>query len=296
MSASASLPVGRVPPGPASARCGPPLTGLMNYCPRPSRTSWAAFRYLWGASSWTAAEAVCSTDTLASTELADLVGSLVNKNLVAAERSSGLLRYSLLESVREYGNERLLAAGGDSEQHRVRAGHAQFYLQFAERAEPGLVELDQAGWLNRVDRDWDNLRAALDYFMADPGRTEEVLRISAALHYFLWTRCQLYGIEVAKRALARPDPVPTPVRAKALCCIGDTLASTLGWESEAERREGLALLQKGIELSRRLPDQALTAWAANALAWVAESLGDHAKAARSADEAIERAQNWATTD
>ena len=83
-----------------------------------------------------AAEAVCSTDTLASTELADLVGSLVNKNLVAAERSSGLLRYSLLESVREYGNERLLAAGGDSEQHRVRAGHAQFYLQFAERAEP----------------------------------------------------------------------------------------------------------------------------------------------------------------
>ena len=126
--------------------------------------------------------------------------------------------------------------------------------------------------------------------MADPGRTEEVLRISAALHYFLWTRCQLYGIEVAKRALARPDPVPTPVRAKALCCIGDTLASTLGWESEAERREGLALLQKGIELSRRLPDQALTAWATNALAWVAESLGDHAKAARSADEAIERAR------
>jgi predicted ATPase len=92
-----------------------------------------------------AAEAVCSTDRLASTELADVLGSLVKKNLVVAERSSGLLRYSLLESVREYGNERLLAAGG-SEQHRVRAGHARFYLQLAERAEPGLVESDQAGW------------------------------------------------------------------------------------------------------------------------------------------------------
>jgi hypothetical protein len=39
--------------------------------------------------------------------------------------------------------------------------------------------------------------------MAEPGRTEEVLRIGSAFHYFLWTRCQLYGIEVARKALAR---------------------------------------------------------------------------------------------
>ena len=151
-------------------------------------------------------------------------------------------------------------------------------------------ELGPGRLAKQVDHDWDNLRAALDYFMAEPGCTEAVLRMSAALHYFLWTRCQRYGIEVAKKAPARPDPVPAAVRAKALCCIGDTVASTLGWESEAERRVGWALLQKGIELSRGLPDRALTAWAANPVAWVAESLGDHAEAARSADEAIERAR------
>ncbi len=62
--------------------------------------------------------------------------------------------------------------------------------------------------------------------------------MGAALHYFLWTRCQRYGIEVVRAALARPDPVLIAVRARAMCRIGDALASTFGWESEAERRAG----------------------------------------------------------
>ena len=167
--------------------------------------------------------------------------------------------------------------------HTVRSAHVQFYLQLAERAEPGLLEREQAAWLNRVDHEWDNVRAALAHFMDEPGRTEEVLRICSALHYFLWTRCQRYGIEVALSALGRPDPVPKAVRAKALCRIGDALGSTLGWESETERRAGGVMIRQGIELARVLPDQALTSEAAMDMAWVAGSLGDHAEAARGAD-------------
>jgi predicted ATPase/DNA-binding SARP family transcriptional activator len=238
-----------------------------------------------------AAEAVCSTDTTDISDVADLLKSLVEKNLVVAERSSVLFRYLLLETVREYSHERLLAAGGEARQHQVREAHAQYYLRLAERAEPGLLEQDQPRWLNRLDHEWDNLRAALSYFMGESGRTEEVLRMGAALHYFLWTRCQRYGIEVVRAALARPDPVLVAVRARALCRIGDALASTLGWESEGERRAGLALIRQGIELARNLPDPALTSEAALDLAWGAESLGDHDEAARRAAEAVETAQS-----
>ncbi len=83
-----------------------------------------------------AAEAVCCGEALPITDVADALGSLVNKSLVIAQRSSGSLRYSLLETIRQYGGERLLGAGGQAELHRARAAHAQFYLQFAERAAP----------------------------------------------------------------------------------------------------------------------------------------------------------------
>ena len=61
-----------------------------------------------------AAEAVCSSQAGSGSDVADLVGSLVGKSLVVAERSSGLLRYSLLETVRQYGAERLVATDGEA--------------------------------------------------------------------------------------------------------------------------------------------------------------------------------------
>ncbi len=67
-----------------------------------------------------AAEAVCSSDAVSANDVADLLGSLVDKSLVVAQRSSGSLRYSLLETVRQYGVERLLATGGEPALGRTR--------------------------------------------------------------------------------------------------------------------------------------------------------------------------------
>ena len=108
--------------------------------------------------------------------MADLLGSLVNKNLVVPEPASVSLRYSVLETVRQYGTERLSGAGGESELERARAAHALHYLQLAERAEPFILGGDQARSLKRLELDWDNLRGALDYFLSQPGPAEEVLR------------------------------------------------------------------------------------------------------------------------
>ena len=83
-----------------------------------------------------AAEAVCSHEPGAVADVDDALASLVDKSLVVAQRSSASLRYSLLETIKQYGRERLLGAGGEAELDQARAAHAQFYLRFAERVGP----------------------------------------------------------------------------------------------------------------------------------------------------------------
>ncbi len=124
-----------------------------------------------------AAEALCSSEAVSATDVADLVGSLVAKSLVVAQRSSGSLRYSLLEPVRQYGAERLSATDGAAALERARSDHAEYYLQLAERAEPMILGADQAHWLKKLSSDWDNFRSALGYLLSQPCRSEEVLRM-----------------------------------------------------------------------------------------------------------------------
>jgi predicted ATPase/DNA-binding SARP family transcriptional activator len=238
-----------------------------------------------------AAEAVCSSGTVSSLDVASLLGSLVNKSLVLAERSSGSLRYSVLETIRQYAVERLSASDGEAEMGPSRAAHAQFYLEFSERVAPELRGRDQGRWLRRLDLDWGNLRAALSYFLAEPGRTREVLRMGAALYYFLWTRCHRYGMDAVRSALARPGPVAAADRARALIFVGSAWASSLGWDSQTERRAGVEWLYQGLELARAVGDQALTAYALAQIGWVAEGLGEHAAATRCAEEAFEIARS-----
>ena len=233
-----------------------------------------------------AAESVCAARGVAPEDVAYLLGALVDKSLVVVERRSGSVRFWLLETVRQYGTERLMASGGPAELETARKAHAQFCLEFAERAEAGLLGLGQARWLRQTDLEWDNIRTALGYLLSAPGRTEEVLRMGAALAYFFWTRCQLYGFDAVRTALARSDPVPDAVRAKALCRIGDCLVFTVGWGSETEGRAGRAMLEEGVELSEKLGDPALTAEALAALSRMMESSGELTGARRRAEEAI----------
>ena len=79
-------------------------------------------------------------------------------------------------------------------------------MQFAESAGPELYGPDQGLWLRRLDLDWDNLRAALAFFLAEPDGAEEVLRIGNALYYFLWTRCQRYGIDAVLFSAVEAGP------------------------------------------------------------------------------------------
>ncbi len=233
-----------------------------------------------------AAEAVCSSEAVSAGDVADLVGSLVGKSLVVAQRSSGSLRYSLLETVRQYGVEQLVAAGGEAALGRARSAHGEYYLQLAERSEPMILGADQAHWRKKLGLDWDNLRAALGYFLSQPGRSEEVLRMTS-LVFFFWR--ETYALDAARSALARADPVPDEVRAKALCRVGCQVFYT-GFSlvrSEAWSQAGTAMMKEGLEMSRRLGDEGLAAEVLANLSQAAEWTGDRVGAVRYAQEALE---------
>ena len=156
-----------------------------------------------------AAEAVCGGGGVELFEVADLLGSLVNKSLVVAERSSGSLRYRLLETTRQYAADQLVATTGAPGVRRVQQAHASFYLQLAEAASPELTGPRQGSWLKRLDLEWDNVRAALANFFGEPDRTKEVLRLGVALHLFFLTRGHVEPVGYLRAALERGTPYRT---------------------------------------------------------------------------------------
>ena len=129
------------------------------------------------------------------------VESLLNNSLLrTAPMAAGEPRFGMLETIREYALERL-AERGDGK--AVRRRHAGFYLSLAEEAEPALLGPQQLTWLERLDAERDNLRAALTWATED-GEADVGLRIGAALwRYWQHARIRLGGPR-APGAAARP--------------------------------------------------------------------------------------------
>ena len=134
-----------------------------------------------------AAEAVCSTDTIDAFDVTDLLGSLVDKSLVVADRTAGGVRYRMLETIRQYSAQELLRAAGDAEVIRVRDRHAGYLLALAQTAGPALTGPGQGDWLRRLDPERDNLRAAFAHLAAE-GRDTDVLRLGVAVQRFALSR------------------------------------------------------------------------------------------------------------
>jgi predicted ATPase len=239
-----------------------------------------------------AAEAVCATKGLEAFEVADLVGSLVNKSLVVAERSSGSLRYRLLETIRQYASDRLTETSGEFGTGLARGTHAEFYLQLAETAEPELAGSPRQGvWLKRMDAEWDNIRAALSYFFSASDRTAEVLRFGIALRHFFGSRGHLEAVGSVRAALERTDPVPAALKARALCFTGEVLAYSLGFDSKAELRRAVDLLEESLEMARALDDRPLLVHALTLAGyWGANLEGESTRSILLREEALEVAR------
>ncbi len=118
-------------------------------------------------------------------EVLDLLSSLVAKSLVVYDEAGG--RYRLIETLREYVEGKLLDSGDAEAAHRR---HLDHYLALAEEAEPKLTEADQAVWFQRLDAEYDNLRAA--FGKAGLAADEEAgYRLAGALGWFWSVRGHL---------------------------------------------------------------------------------------------------------
>lgn len=163
----------------------------------------------------------------------------------------------------------------------MRSRHLDFFLRLTERAEPELKGPDQKAWLNRLEVEHDNLRAALAWSMRAEGNAESALRLAGALGRFwdlrsYWTE----GREVLGQALARTAEVSTALRAKALQSAG-TLALQQGDYEKANRQ-----LQASLDLSRKEGDQRGMAYSLNGLGNVALRQGDYAAARHFYEESL----------
>ena len=161
------------------------------------------------------AEEVCTGNGIARVDVVDLLSHLADKSLVVVEDSpTGDRRYRFLETVRQYGRERLVQSG---ETESLRDRHAGFFSQLARRAEPELRAADQVAWLNRLRLEHDNLRAALEWWLAAPERRTEALELASALWWF-WTKSGYFseGQQWLQRALAGAADASPRVRLSAL--------------------------------------------------------------------------------
>jgi predicted ATPase/class 3 adenylate cyclase len=125
-----------------------------------------------------AAEAVLPGDGLDAGDVDDVLGQLVDKSLVVADDADdGGVRYRLLETIRQYAQERLQTSGDTT---AVRRRHANYYVALAETAGPHLRGRDHLAWTGVVTRDTDNFRAALDWAVDTPS-PEHALRLVVPL-------------------------------------------------------------------------------------------------------------------
>ena len=242
-----------------------------------------------GSFSLEAAEAVCAGDPLEAEDILDGVHALVDKSLVVMNAGDGAARYHLLETVRQYGLERIAEHGG---LETYRANHARHYLEFAERFAPLLIGGEhEPGLLARIAVEHDNLRDAAIWASADPSRAEQALRFADALFWYWYGTGYWYGSgqftqareQIARALTAAPNADPV-LRARALAAGG---LSALAQGDYLESRNAFA---ESLTLFRQGGDVGSIAFVLSKLGAAEMMLGDTIRAGQLLDESYELAK------
>ena len=212
----------------------------------------------------------------------DGVASLIDKSLLQqTEQEADEPRLVMLETIREYGWGALIVSG---EMETTRQAHALYYLTLAEEAEPELRGPQQVVWLERVEREYDNLRAALRWSLerGEVGDNSEMaLRLGAALWRFWDVRGHWSdGRDFLERALARSKGVAVPVQVKAL----KGAAHLAFVQSDTDRAE--ALTEECLAQCRELGDTAGIAFSFRRLGAIAARRGNLVVASSLTEESL----------
>jgi predicted ATPase/transcriptional regulator with XRE-family HTH domain len=204
--------------------------------------------------------------------IANRLAALVDQSMLQQTRTpDGEPRFGMLETLREYALERLAARG--KEWAVLRRRHARYFMALAESAEPMFEGAYQAAWLDRLEREHDNLQAALAWCCGSPEDAEVGLKLAGALWQFWLIRGYVNeGRLWFARLLAQAPAAPALVRARALNGAG-----FLHWAwSDYDQAE--ARLNESLALYRELGDTHGAAWVLNHLCHVAVAREEWEKA------------------
>jgi tetratricopeptide (TPR) repeat protein len=214
------------------------------------------------------------------------LGSLVDKSLLqSVAKHGGDLRFTMLETIREYADERLETLGGAHDAHRR---YALYYLRLAEEAEPELIGQEQAVWLERLEQEHQNLRAALEWTLVGQGselagEVETGARIAGALVRFWdmhghWSE----GRRWLKAVLARNAVLRLPSTLSAQVLLGAGRLASF----QDDRDEAQAYFTESLALYRQLGDKWGMTEALNGLALLATMRGDRVAARTLLEESL----------
>ena len=230
-----------------------------------------------------AAESVAAGGELEKIQIFSLLEHLVDKSLLTLQKhpegGQGQTRYGMLETIREFGHEKLVEAGEDAE---VRRRHLDYFAMFAQRAQQGIYSTQQAAWLRRLDEEVGNLRLALDCPAEEPVEAkhsgsrsvlESQFMIIRSLSLFWERGYRAEIIETLGKLLQRQGQSdPSAEKARALD-VGGFLLWSLNRLPEAR-----TYLEESIAIAGTLQDDSLLVWPLMYLGWTFWGIGEYERA------------------
>jgi predicted ATPase/class 3 adenylate cyclase len=225
-----------------------------------------------------AAEQVCAGDELESHEILDLLTHLVDKSLVGVDEGTEESRYRMHETTRQYALEKLSESG---QGERVRQQHLDFMVALTEKAEARIFGHEESSWLDRLEAELDNLRAALTCAI-NLDDAQAALHLVGSLYWFWW----IHGYwQEAHRWLREALSVPgaqrhTRARAKALIAMG-WFRYMSGENSSAQR-----LFEESVVIARSLGEKPILVESLPWLGFVMCMMGDYATASLVLEEGL----------
>ncbi|RVW02766.1 ATP-binding protein [Rhodococcus xishaensis] len=245
-------------------------------CTPEERRLWSWLSVFAGGFELDAVEGVCSDAVPGDVQA--LVESLVDKSILIAERSGSVVRYRMLETLRDYGQDNLVQA---AEWTECRRRHLDWYGALAERAEADWVSPRQVEIIVRLTRETANLREALDFCATGSGEAATGVQMAKSLYSFWDCKGMLdEGRRWYSRVLDASDEVPDPIRVAALC----SASSFAGFQEDFVAASGL--IARARSLARVLGDPYVDALVLHAVGRQAVYQGNCALAIESFEPAL----------
>ncbi|RYF61069.1 MAG: protein kinase, partial [Comamonadaceae bacterium] len=239
-------------------------------CAQDERQLWARLAVFAGSFELDAVEAICASDMTPS-DLLDTVAALVDKSILIREEPGNVVRYRLLETLRDYGREKLQQT---DELTVLRGRHRDWYEELVLEVEADWVSPRQLDWIHRLEREQPNLRDALRFCLESENGTESGLRIAVALFPYWISRGHLgEGRLWLGRMIATSGGQPPADRAK-VRYLASVLAGMQG-----DTAAGAALLAEGDEIADRPGKRLVSAFAFYSAGCIALYSADSTRAA-----------------